>query len=123
VGIEAYINLGYDADSMMPSLELRKDITRVMRKDRPNLVITHNPVRNFNYIGGNHPDHLAIGEATLAAIYPTARNPMAVPDLLEEALEKWAVHWGYLTGRRLGEAKRHGGRARTAARKENALAA
>jgi LmbE family N-acetylglucosaminyl deacetylase len=99
IGIERIINLGYDDGYVTPSLELRKDLTRVIRQYEPDLVISPNAVRNYGYIGGNHPDHLAVGEATLAAIYPAARNPMAFPDLLEkEGLEKWVVNWVYVTG-------------------------
>ncbi len=97
IGVERIINLGYEDGYVTPSLELRKDLARVIRQHRPDLVITHNAVRNYGFIGGNHPDHLAVGEATLAAIYPTARNPMAFPELLEkEGLEKWVVNWVYL---------------------------
>ncbi|HEV3235016.1 MAG TPA: PIG-L deacetylase family protein [Candidatus Dormibacteraeota bacterium] len=98
IGIKEIVNLGYDDGSLTPSLDLRRDITRVIRQYRPDLVITANPVRNFGPIGGNHPDHLAVGEATLAAIYPTARNPMALPELREEGLEKWVVTWVYVSG-------------------------
>jgi LmbE family N-acetylglucosaminyl deacetylase len=99
IGIERIINLGYEDGYVTPSFELRKDLARVIRQHRPDLVITHNAVRNYGPIGGNHPDHLATGEAALAAIYPTARNPMAFPDLLEkEGLEKWVVNWVYVIG-------------------------
>lgn len=99
MGVKNIVNLGYDDGSLQPSLELRKDITRAIRQHRPDLVITANPVRNFSFIGGNHPDHLAVGEATLAAIYPTARNPMALPELLaDEGLDKWVVRWVYVGG-------------------------
>ena len=47
----------------------------------------------------SHPDHLAIGEATLCAVYPDARNPFAHPELLaEEGLEAWAVPEVWMTG-------------------------
>jgi LmbE family N-acetylglucosaminyl deacetylase len=98
LGIKNIVNLGYDDGSLTPSLELRKDITREIRRWRPDLVVAANPVRNFGYIGGNHPDHLAVGEATLSAIYPTARNPMALPELRDEGLEKWVVTWVYVSG-------------------------
>jgi len=99
IGIERIINLGYDDGYVTPSLDLRKDITRVIRQLKPDLVIAPNAVRNYSFVGGNHPDHLAVGEATLAAVYPTARNPMAFPDLLQkEGLDKWVVNWVYITG-------------------------
>ncbi len=69
------------------------------RRFRPNLVTCPNPVRHFGLIHGNHPDHLAAGEATFAALYPTARNPMALPELLrDEGLQKWVVDWVYVGG-------------------------
>lgn len=99
LGVTNLVNLGYADGYLTPSMELRKDITRQIRKYRPNLVITANPVRNLGPIYGNHPDHLAVGEATFSAVYPTARNPMAVPELREqESLEKWVVDWVYVTG-------------------------
>ncbi|GAC1333524.1 MAG: PIG-L family deacetylase [Candidatus Dormibacteria bacterium] len=99
IGVERIINLGYEDGYVTPSLELRKDITRVIRQHQPDLVICPNAVRNYSFIGGNHPDHLAVGEATLAAIYPTARNPMAFPELLrDEGLDKWVVNWVYVIG-------------------------
>jgi LmbE family N-acetylglucosaminyl deacetylase len=99
IGVERIINLGYEDGYVTPSLDLRKDLTRVIRQQQPDLVISPNAVRNYGPIGGNHPDHLAVGEATLAAIYPTARNPMAFPDLLaQEGLDKWVVNWVYITG-------------------------
>jgi LmbE family N-acetylglucosaminyl deacetylase len=123
IGVTNYVNLGYDDGSLVPSLELRKDITRVIRQYRPNLVITANPVRNFNYIGGNHPDHLAAGEATLAAIYPTARNPMALPELLAEGLSKWTVDWVYVTGTTIEKPNHYEDIGRTIDKKVNALLA
>jgi LmbE family N-acetylglucosaminyl deacetylase len=123
LGVKNYVNLGYDDGSLMPTLELRKDITRVIRKYRPNLVIVHNPVRNFGYIGGNHPDHLASGEAALAAIYPTARNPMALPELLQEGLEKWVVDWVYVTGQALEKPNHYADISRNIEKKVNALLA
>jgi LmbE family N-acetylglucosaminyl deacetylase len=99
LGVGTIVNLGFDDGTLEPSIEVRKAITRAIRQHRPNLVVTQNPVRNFGPIGGNHPDHLAVGEATLAALYPTARNPMAFPELLAvEGLDKWVVDWVYVFG-------------------------
>lgn len=80
------------ADSeVSPSLELRRDIVREIRRYRPELVITHNPIRHFGH--GNHPDHLAVGEATFAAVEPTSANPMAYPEMAADGLSPWQVEW------------------------------
>ena len=61
--------------------------------------LTPSPVRNFRRAAASHPDHLAIGEATLCAVYPDARNPFAHPELLaEEGLEAWTVPEVWMTG-------------------------
>lgn len=92
LGVKDVIFLGYKDGTLTPSLELRRDITRQIRGFRPDLVITHMPGRVLNIpIGAAHPDHLAVGEATLAAVYPDARNPRAFQELLDEGLEAHKV--------------------------------
>ena len=49
------------------------------------------PERNWERIYASHPDHLAAGEAAIAAVYPDARNPFAHLDLAAEGLEAWTV--------------------------------
>ncbi|HEX6497945.1 MAG TPA: PIG-L deacetylase family protein [Micromonosporaceae bacterium] len=84
---------GYPDGAVTPSLDLRRDITRAIRRFRPDRVLTNSPLRNWARIAGpSHPDHLAVGEATTCAIYPDARNPFAYPELLlDERLEPWVV--------------------------------
>ena len=84
--------LGYPDGRLTLSLELRRDISRVIRQVRPQRIITQSPTRNWLRIYASHPDHLLAGEATLCAVYPDARNPFAHPELLaEEGLEPWTV--------------------------------
>lgn len=91
--------LGYVDGTVVPSLELRRDIARVIRQVRPDLVITHTPERNYKFIAPSHPDHRAVGGAALDAVYPDARNPYAFPELLrEEGLEAWTVREVWLNG-------------------------
>ena len=72
--------------------ELRRDISRSIRRHRPDRVVTQSPTRNLRSMAGSHPDHTAAGEATLCAVYPDARNPFAHPELLaDEGLEAWTV--------------------------------
>jgi LmbE family N-acetylglucosaminyl deacetylase len=54
--------------------------------------MTSSPERFWDRIGASHPDHMTVGEATLRAVYPDARNPFAFPELLDdEGLEAWTV--------------------------------
>lgn len=84
---------GYRDGSVTPSLELRREIVRAIRRYRPDRVLTSSPERRYDRIAGpSHPDHLAVGEATTCAIYPDARNEFALPELLrDEGLKPWTV--------------------------------
>lgn len=91
VGVTEITFLGYADGSLTPSIELRRDITRVIRTFRPDRVVTQSPERHWARIHASHPDHLAAGEATTCAVYPDARNPFAHPALLAEGLEPHTV--------------------------------
>jgi LmbE family N-acetylglucosaminyl deacetylase len=84
---------GYPDGAVYFEHRLRRDITRAIRRWRPDRVLTNSPLRRWDSLGGpNHPDHLAVGEATTAALYPDARNGYAHRELLtEEGLEPWTV--------------------------------
>jgi len=84
--------LDYRDGWLTPTIELRKDIVRVIRKVKPQRMLIQSPERNWNRLGASHPDHLAAGEAAIQAIYPDAGNRFAFEDLLlEEGLEPWRV--------------------------------
>jgi LmbE family N-acetylglucosaminyl deacetylase len=83
--------LGYPDGRLEVTLDLRRDISRVIRQVRPQRVVIQSPERNYQRIYASHPDHLAAGEAALCAVYPDARNPFAFPELLEEGLEPWSA--------------------------------
>jgi LmbE family N-acetylglucosaminyl deacetylase len=91
VGVTEVHFLGFPDGRLEPSLELRRAITGVIRRFRPDRVIAQSPERNWTRIYASHPDHLAAGEAALCAVYPDARNPFAFPDLLDEGLEPHVV--------------------------------
>lgn len=100
LGVTDIVHLGYPDGYLTPSLELRRDITRQIRRFRPDLVITQNPQRRIDhnpFIG--HPDHLATGEATLASVYPAARDHLNFPELwTEEHLAPWKVRQVLVAG-------------------------
>jgi len=99
VGVEQLIFLGYPDGRLESTLELRRDLSRVIRQVRPQRVVCQCPERNFARIYASHPDHLAAGEASLCAVYPDARNPFTFTELLQhEGLEAWAVHDVWMTG-------------------------
>lgn len=91
VGVTDLRFLQYPDGRVEYTLELRRDISRVIRQVRPQRVISMSPERNFERVYASHPDHLATGQATMAAAYPDSRNPFAHPELLDEGLEPWSV--------------------------------
>ena len=91
VGVDDVSFLDYPDGRLEVSIELRRDLSRVIRQVRPDVVICQSPERNWDRIRASHPDHLAAGEAALQAVYPDARNPYAHPELLAEGLEPHVV--------------------------------
>jgi LmbE family N-acetylglucosaminyl deacetylase len=98
LGVSDVTFLGYPDGRLEVSQDLRRDISRVIRRVRPQRVITSHPLRNLSRIYASHPDHIAAGEATLCAVYPDARNPFAHPALLDEGLDAWSVSEVWTTG-------------------------
>ena len=92
VGVTDVRFLGHPDGRVTPSIALRRDISREIRRHRPERVLTQSPEIWWRRLGASHPDHRATGEAAVAAVYPDARNPFAHPELLaEEGLEPWSV--------------------------------
>jgi len=92
LGITDVIFLGHPDGRLEHTIEFRGQVAAEIRRHRPELVLTHVPTISLDMpIGGYHPDHLAVGQATLAAVYPAARNPRAYRELLAEGLEPWKV--------------------------------
>jgi LmbE family N-acetylglucosaminyl deacetylase len=96
VGVTDVTFLGYPDGRLESTIALRRDISRVIRRVRPQRVVASSPERNFQRMYASHPDHLAAGEATMAAVYPDARNEFAHPELLEEGFEPWSAAEMYL---------------------------
>ena len=92
VGVHSLTFLGYPDGVLEVSMSLRKDISRVIRKVRPQRVVSQSPERTYDRVYGSHPDHLAAGEAAFCAVYPDSRNPFTFTDLVEvEGLAAWTV--------------------------------
>jgi LmbE family N-acetylglucosaminyl deacetylase len=91
VGVTDVRFLGYPDGRVEATLDLRRDIARVIRQVRPDRVVLPSPERNYQRLAPSHPDHRAVGSAALDAVYPDARNPYAFPELRAEGHEAWTV--------------------------------
>jgi LmbE family N-acetylglucosaminyl deacetylase len=98
LGVTEVTFLGHPDGGLVADLDLRRDLTREIRRSRPDVVVCQNAVRHYGNLGGNHPDHLAAGQAAIEAVYPFARNPYAFPELLQEGLEPHVVREVLITG-------------------------
>jgi LmbE family N-acetylglucosaminyl deacetylase len=90
--------LGHPDGRVEPTVALRRDISRVIRDVRPDLVISQSGDRIWDRIYFSHPDHLAVGEATASAVYPDSRNPWAHPELSNEGYEPHTVPRMWVSG-------------------------
>lgn len=91
VGVDQVDFLGYLDGELEVTIQLRRDISRVIRRYRPDRVLCQSPERNLTRIFSSHPDHLAAGSATLSAVYPDARNPFTFVELIEEGYQPHSV--------------------------------
>lgn len=69
---------------LVPDLNTRREVVRVIRKFKPDILVTCDPQTLFATYGINHPDHRAAGQVVLDAVFPAAGSPVFFPDLLEE---------------------------------------
>ena len=92
VGVDDLVFLGYHDGEVEPTLALRRDLVRQIRRFKPDAVICFDPTLLFigsDYI--NHPDHRAAGQAALDAVAPTAAMPLAFAEQRAEGLEPHRV--------------------------------
>jgi LmbE family N-acetylglucosaminyl deacetylase len=93
LGVHQVQFLDYEDGYLVPDLKLRRDITKVIRQARPDVLVTCDPTNLYlreTYI--NHPDHRAAGQATLDAVFPAARDHLNFIELWrDENLEPHIV--------------------------------
>jgi len=87
LGVKEVVFLRYEDQTLEDTPEFRKEIVRLLRIYRPEIVITSDPYRRYIW----HRDHRITGQVVLDAIFPYARDHMAYPDLLEEGLKPHKV--------------------------------
>ncbi|MGQ9889505.1 MAG: PIG-L deacetylase family protein [Aggregatilineales bacterium] len=99
LGVQEVVFLRYPDGELEPSAELRRDLARLIRLKQPDIVVTCDPTSWYDDTHINHPDHRAIGEAALAAVYPIARDRLNFIELeRDEGLPTHKVRQVYIAG-------------------------
>jgi LmbE family N-acetylglucosaminyl deacetylase len=98
LGVSSVGFLAYEDGEVEDTRELRRDVTREIRRWRPDLVITLNPHRTYNNFAGWHRDHRTTARVVMDCVYPLARDHLAFPELLPDyephtVREVYMVQW------------------------------
>jgi LmbE family N-acetylglucosaminyl deacetylase len=117
LGVRAVIFQHHPDGVLVNNLDLRREVCEIIRRHRPNVVMTIDPWRLYQL----HPDHRAAGQAALDAVY-AAREHSIFPEQLVGEVEPWRVdeiflfwtdnadYWEDVTAsmdRRIAALKRH----------------
>jgi LmbE family N-acetylglucosaminyl deacetylase len=104
VGVEEVTFLREPDGMVVNTLDLRKRLVREIRRFRPEVVIAMDPTVMYTPLGGiNHPDHRAVGEATMDAIFPACSQPNLFQELEEEGIFACRVRKVYVSSRGQGD--------------------
>jgi len=99
LGVAETIYLGYEDGMLEPSIALRREVTRLIRRHRPTVVLCGDPtVRYYGNIYLNHPDHRAAADVALDAVFPSAQTRLIFPELIDEGLEPHHVETLWIHG-------------------------
>jgi LmbE family N-acetylglucosaminyl deacetylase len=99
LGIQQTLYMHYPDGELEPTVALRKELTKLIRTHKPDVVVTGDPQAVFygsGYI--NHPDHRAAAQAATYAVFPSAGSRLLFADLLKEGYEPHNVKRLYLHG-------------------------
>jgi LmbE family N-acetylglucosaminyl deacetylase len=99
LGVKEVIFLNYPDGTLQPSIDLRRDLTRLIRKYKPDVVVCGDPtVRFYGDSYMNHPDHRVAADAALDAVFPSAGTRFIFPELLIEGYEPHEVKQVFVHG-------------------------
>ena len=94
LGVKETVFLGYPDQGLEDCDEFRRDLVRVIRRYKPDVVATCDPYRKYM----NHRDHRIAGIVTADAVYPFSRDHLSYPELIKEGLDMHKVKemwfWG-----------------------------
>lgn len=93
LGVRQVHFLSYVDGELIPDIRLKEQVVINIRRFRPDIVFTMDPsfyyFKDFGFV--NHSDHRAIGEATLDACYPLARDRLSFPEHVKAGLSPHKV--------------------------------
>ena len=99
LGVKETIFLRYEDGQLEPSIALRRELTRLIRRHRPEVVVCGDPtVRFYGTTYMNHPDHRVAADVALDAVFPSAGTRLIFPELLDEGLDPHEVRQVYIHG-------------------------
>ena len=87
LGVCEIIFLGLPDQGLEDTPQFRKQIVRLIRQYRPQIIVTADPYRRYIW----HRDHRIVGQVVLDAVFPYARDHLAYPDLIDEGLRPHKV--------------------------------
>jgi LmbE family N-acetylglucosaminyl deacetylase len=98
LGVARVEFLGYEDGEVEDTRRLRLDVTRQIRRWRPDLIITQHPDRAYGNFFGWHRDHRVVAGVVLDCVYPLARDHLSFPELLPEhephkVREVYLIQW------------------------------
>jgi len=99
LGIKDVVFLDYEDGVLTASLDMRRDLTRLIRREKPDTVVCGDPTMRFygnRYM--NHPDHRVAADVALDAVFPSAETRFIFPELLAEGLPPHHVREVWLHG-------------------------
>jgi LmbE family N-acetylglucosaminyl deacetylase len=95
LGVKECVFLDVLDGTVEPTLDLRRAITRVVRRVRPDILVAPDPIRYWDeertYV--NHPDHRAVGQACMAVVNPDSSTRPQFQELLDEGLEPFEIRY------------------------------
>jgi len=94
LGVREVIFLGYPDGGLVETEVFRGQLVRLIRKFRPDTVITHDPYRKYM----SHHDHRIAGQVALDAVFPYSRDYLFYPEHRKEGLTPFKVGEVLLAG-------------------------
>jgi len=94
LGVREVVFLRHPDQGIEDAPEIRKEFVRLIRRYRPDTVVTADPYRKYIW----HRDHRIVGQLVMDAVFPYARDVHAYPDLYQQGYQPHRVRQVLLWG-------------------------